>query len=91
MLKPTFSYRQDPFRIFSTNTAPIFQNKIKPDYPIYYYPLKKKNNLTELLFAIFALVGIITMFVYRKTIFAFIVKLEEKLKGEEIEEPLKLD
>jgi len=91
MQKPTFRYQQDPFRIFSTNPAPIFPNRNKPDYPIYYYPIRKKNNLTGPLFAILAIMGIILLFVYRKTIFAFIVKLEEKLKGEEIDEPLKLE
>jgi hypothetical protein len=91
MQKPTFRYQQDPFRIFSTNPEPILANKNKTDYPIYYNPIKKKNNLIGLLFAIFALVGIVLLFVYRKTIFAFIVKLEEKLKVKEIGEPLKLD
>lgn len=91
MQKPTFRYQQDPFGIFGTHPAPIFPNKNKTDYPIYYYPIKKKNNLTGLLFGIFAIVGIVLLFVYRKTIFAFIVKLEEKLKGEEIDEPLKLE
>ncbi|MCP9762290.1 hypothetical protein [Lacihabitans soyangensis] len=78
MQTPIFRYQQDPFRIFSTNPAPIFPNKNKPDHPIYYYPIKEKSNLKGLFIALFAVLTLILIFIYRKTIMVIILKIMRK-------------
>ena len=61
MLEPTFRYNQDPFGLFQNSD-------ISPQIRYYSRPIEEKSNFKGLFIALSAILFLIILYVYRRTI-----------------------